>query len=367
MKQGNGNFFTQHYEWIAAAVAVIALVMAALCFVRAFGENGEAKASAEERRIDSRKNSGGTVAPVDMSLYQTVLRRSKAPTLLGDINPSGYSFLASERRVFCANAECRAPIAPDSKVCIFCKVAQPEEAAPEVNLDVDDDGLPDEWERIVGLNPNDASDADADKDGDGFTNREEFEAGTDPSDPNSHPDYLDSLKVRLPLKQTTLPFYLRSYMKTPNGMKLEFVNPKERNDYGTLGKTYSVFVNADIGATGFMVKSFEQKERTVKIKGGGGATRKMDVSSALIVRKSDGKEISVAVSGDKPKYMPVDTQVTLVYERGEIKEFSVVPASKIDLNGSVYAVKEIKAVGKGAAVTLEDATGKTRTIEALEQ
>lgn len=367
MKQGNGNFFTQHYEWLAAAVAIVALALAALFFVKAMGEDGEASAAEKVRRIDARRSDANVVAQPDMSLYQILMRNTQAPTSVGELNPVGYSFLASGRRVFCALPDCHAPIPPDSKQCPVCKRDQPEEEKPEVVLDADDDGLPDEWERRFGLSPNNSGDADEDLDGDGFTNREEFEAGTDPTDRNSHPDYLDSLAVRLPLKQTTLPFYLRSYMKTPGGMKLEFVNPKERNDYGTLGKTYSSYVNGEIGETGFSVKNFEQKERTVKIKGGGGATRKLDVSFATIERKSDGRQIDVVVSGDKPKYVPVDVQAVLVYSRGAVKEFTVVSGDKIDLNGSEYVVKDIKSAAKGAVVTLEDAAGKSRTIEALEQ
>ena len=367
MKKSSGNFFTQHYDWLALAVAIVALAFAAFYFVKALGEDGETSAAAEVRRIDARKPSSSGVEAADMSIYQLITRTSKAPVRLGDVDPKGYSFLASDKRVFCAKSDCHAPIPPDSKVCPVCNETQPEEEAPQVVLDADDDGLTDDWERKFGLNPGNPDDADEDLDGDGFTNREEFEAGTDPTDRDSHPDYLDSLTVKLPLKQTTLPFYLRSYMKTPGGMKLEFVNPKERNDYGTLGRTYSVYTNAEIGETGFSVKSFEQKERTVKIKGGGGATRKIDVSFATIERKSDGRQIEVAVSGDKPKYVPVDVQATLVYARGQVKEFTVVAGDKITLNGSVYAVKDIKSAGKGAHVTLEDASGKSRTIEALEQ
>ena len=161
-----------------------------------------------------------------------------------------------------------------------------------------------------------------------------------------------------------LPFYLRSYMKTPNGMKLEFFDPKRRNDYGKNGYRYSVFVGEAIGDTGFTAKSFEQKEKKQKIKGSN-VERTVDVSAVTIVRKEDSKELVLALD---EKRKPVDVKATLEFSRGETKTFEVRAGETIDLYGSKYKIVEVKSVGKGAKVTFEDSLlGKIRTVEALEQ
>ncbi len=51
--------------------------------------------------------------------------------------------------------------------------------------DTDGDGMPDNWENAHMLNPNSSADASVDSDGDGFTNVQEFNAGTDPRNSTS--------------------------------------------------------------------------------------------------------------------------------------------------------------------------------------
>jgi len=57
-------------------------------------------------------------------------------------------------------------------------------------LDQDEDGLYDNWEVYYGLDPTDTSDASADTDGDLLTAAEEFQLGTDPTNPDTSGDGL---------------------------------------------------------------------------------------------------------------------------------------------------------------------------------
>jgi hypothetical protein len=48
------------------------------------------------------------------------------------------------------------------------------EYAGTPHADADDDGMPDDYEKVHGLDPRDAADAAVDADGDGYTNIEAF-------------------------------------------------------------------------------------------------------------------------------------------------------------------------------------------------
>lgn len=56
--------------------------------------------------------------------------------------------------------------------------------------------VPNEWFIQHGLDLTDSDVLNQDPDKDGFTNLEEWRAGTDPSDPKSHPSYLTKLKIK---------------------------------------------------------------------------------------------------------------------------------------------------------------------------
>lgn len=62
--------------------------------------------------------------------------------------------------------------------------------AGEPVVDTDNDGIPDDWETLHGLDPSDPSDALLDNDSDGLTNLEEYQNRTDPNDPDTDGDGL---------------------------------------------------------------------------------------------------------------------------------------------------------------------------------
>ena len=354
------NFAAAHWDWLAAlgGVAVLAISVA-FNFVLAedpAGEDGSAPGSKKP----------APVAQIGLDALDADLESAKEPARLAEIPGDKRSFLASGLRVFCAPGDpaagksCGLPIPFGLEKCPICGVAQKKEETP--TFDTDADGMPDDYEKKHGLDPNDAGDATADADGDGFTNIEEFEAGTSPSDPASHPDYIDSLKLELPLKQTYTDLVFTGANKTPSGLKLGFKDPKRSNDYDR--GIYSVYAGSPIGKSGFTVKSYEQKSRKVKLVGGG-MEKTEDVSEAVVQRDRDKKLVRLVINARKT---PTDVQAKIVFERGGRKEFLVVPGQEFEVNGQKFTVSTIEKTAHGARVAIEDAkTGKKRTVEALEQ
>ena len=89
-----------------------------------------------------------------------------------------------------------------------------------LTLDADADGLPDDWERANGLNPENTTDALIDTDGDGISNLDEFRSGTRPSDASSA-------------------FRLNAERATGNGLLLHFT--------ATVGRSYSILSTGALG------------------------------------------------------------------------------------------------------------------------
>lgn len=365
----NRNFLAAHYDWVALAVAAVALVAAVVFAVGAFGDDPDECAAAAADRYRRTVQAGDAgVKPVNLIDYERVsaLLDSKKVPKLADVEVAG-NFLASSARVFCEH--CHRPMPVDAKVCPFCKEAPVVKEVPVVVADTDGDGMTDEWEKKFGLDPDDPSDAAKDKDSDEFTNLEEFLAKTDPTNRNDHPDYFDSLSIVLPLVETKLPFFFEKAMKLPSGYRFYFRDPVKKNDYGKRGFQYTPLAGEKIGETGYIVVSYNEKydKRKIKSVGSEKALEKtVDVSTATIERISDKRRFDLPVGNNK--LVSVDVQAKLFYNRGATKEFKVVKGDTIEFGGAKYVVKGVEAVGKGAKVTLADAIlGNIRVVEALEQ
>ena len=364
----------QHYEWLVAGLGAVALLGALAFFALTDAADEESAVAEVKLRVERMKPAKTEVAEEDMAEFASAVKLVKNPASLATIAEDKESFLASERRVLCS--KCGKAISGDVvavPACPYCGEKQKGEKKPV--LDADGDGLPDEWEKKYGLNVNDASDANADLDGDEFTNLEEYVAKTDPKDPKDHPDYLDSLKIVLPLKETSMPFAFTKATKIPAGWRCEFFDPSRKDDYGRKGKVLTAVVGEEIVdkdldpkkalKSGFVLKSYTAKSEKRAIPGSE-LKKTVDVSEAVVERKSDGKVITLVIQeGKNVKLAPVDVQARLSYERGTVKTFDVVPGAEIVLSGTKYRIKEIKAAGKGAKVTLENVlSGKPRTLEA---
>ena len=372
---GNKNFLAAHYDWLVLAAGVVVLAVGVLVYVASLGEDAEESAAAEVQRLRRMKPSATGVKPVDMTELKATFRLAKNPVRVSDVPVDAESFLASERRVLCA--KCRKAIPGDVKLCPacpFCGEKQLVEA--KVVLDADSDGLPDEWEKKYGLNPNDPADANADADGDDFTNLEEFAAKTDPKDRNDHPDYLDSLSIQLPLKKTYLPFLFTAANKIPTGWRCEFFDPKQRDNYNRLGRTFTAVIGEEIGKkddrdpkksvmTGFVATAYEKKSEEIPIKGAGtgvkgsGKTlmKKVDASVVHLKRILDGKPVTVRIN---QKNVAVDLHVDLFFSRGGGKKFTVTPGDEIALYNRKYKIVEFGGAPNAPTVVVEDLLSKKR-------
>jgi len=370
MVSSKQNFFAEHYDWLVAGAGLLLLAGAAALYVTSLGSSPDDARAECERELKAYVPAHTGVAPANIKLLNKSLDGISNPSLLKVPGEKEGCFLASEGRVFCQNPDmtnrCHRPIPAKSEKCPFCGYAQPSMKPVDVTRvggDADNDGLPDAWENKYGFNPNDPADAQQDPDGDTFTNLEEFEAKTDPKDPQSHPNFLDSLAIASDLRKETLPFWFKMANPIRDGYRLTFevLGKKYRNVATALVGDEIVFQLArprfekgrmldDKVKSGWRVVKYNKKEERVLRKGSEQKTM-VDVSTVDLERVSDKRKLSVRVG---VKSVAVEEQIDLQWSRGGGKKLTVTTGSEFELADRKYRVKKILKGAKGCEVTITD-------------
>ena len=383
------NFFKDHYDWLVAFVGLALLAGVVFLFVSSDNLSEEDARSACEAELKQRKPAHKDVAAADFSVLDKVRNDMEAPSLLQVPSDKAGNFLASECRVYCQNpdvAACHKPIPFKSKECPYCGFKQRSEDDMEAvrgGVDADNDGMPDAWELKFGLNPNDPADAKKDADGDMFTNLEEYEAKTDPKNPESHPDFLDFLALASDLRTEALPFMFKMATPIPSGHRLTFVaTARNQEKKPVIGDAVvKGMATAEVGKevvfelmkikyvkgraqddkvkTGWRIVKYDKKEDRV-LKPGTEQKVLVDVSTAELERIRDKRTITVQVGVRKP--VAIEEQIDLVWNRGEGKKFTVTAGSEFSLVNRKYKVKKLAKDGNACKVTIEDLGKKTEKI-----
>ena len=362
------NFFKAHWDWLAMGGGIAVLIVSMAVLISRLGMSPEDGALRCEMRLKAAKPAHEGVPPADMTVFNSVLRTAKAPPTMMDIDSAKGSFLASGTRIVCKAEDdavgadgkpvkgCGRPVPIDAKSCPYCMVVQ------DTGITKEEEGIKKmrEWSARYGVDV--VKNPDVDSDNDGFTDGEEYEFASnggisDPKDPNSHPDYLDSLFVQGEMKQTVLPFYLQMVSPIPNGFRFAFRDFTKKNAYGQ-AMVYSVLLGEEIGKTGYTVAKHEKKLEERVVRGSRGKKVKVEVSIVELVRKADGRKITARLNERK---VPVDRQVDLVFRRGTEKRFTVKPGDKIKLLAREYRIVSFGGDVKSPEVRISDELTKVES------
>lgn len=365
MSVSKQNFFAAHWDWIVALLGVLMLAATGAQYALKAGDSGNVDAFAHSLNAMQPAHEG--VAPADFAPLQKALRSAKTPPQLAAVDPKKANFLASERRVLCRPGDpaekakaCGRPIPAGCATCPLCGTKQVVE---KVEVDSDGDGMPNDWEKKHGFNPNDPSDAAQDADGDGFTNLEEFQAGTDPRDPKSHPDYLDSVSVVGGLRQTTLPFYFNAVTPIPGGHRFTF----QRKGVTGFGAKVGVKMNEEVRGegkdkdawrSGWTVVAYEKKEE-LRLRRGTKMKVPFDVSTVDVRRKSDGKTLTIRIN---ERDITVESEATLRFSRLGGRDIVVSEGKEFTLGDRSYRVLKLRSANGGCEATLLDLQAKKEKI-----
>ncbi len=224
------GWLNQNYDKMILVVILLALLVSAVFLM---WQTNRVKQVLVEAKWAVPPSEPIMAKPVDLAPFDAARVGFTKPF---QSTPSSIRMMASELRVSCV--ECGKPIPYNATKCPFCNAKQPEMLNPE-EIDTDGDGIPDKGEAKFGLSPSNPDDAAADSDEDGFTNLEEYRAGTDLGDAASFPSPAAKLRV---VKIGANPFKLRFQGEA----KLSDGSIRYQLNLRTLERTYFVRIGDEI-------------------------------------------------------------------------------------------------------------------------
>lgn len=163
--------------------------------------------------------------------------------------------------------------------------------------------VPNEWFEKYGLHVEDADVLDQDPDKDGFTNLDEWQGRTDPTDKNSHPDYLTKLHL---VSATEEPFPYMFSSRTGNLFGINGIDLNEPTQFLKVGEI--------VRGTDFKIVNFTEKRARSQY------GTNDDVSELLLEHQQTHAQVTL-VKG-KVATSP-QSVATFVYTWGGRREFEV--------------------------------------------
>jgi hypothetical protein len=163
--------------------------------------------------------------------------------------------------------------------------------------------VPNEWLEQFGLPIADADVLEQDLDGDGFNNLDEWSGHTNPTDPNSHPEYYTKLKLK---SATEEPFRLVFSSWVGDSFAINTIDMKRPTQFVKVGDS--------IKGTRFKVAKFVEKYQPNKY------GTNVDVSELTLEQQETHQQLTLV----KEKVaMSPESVATLVYTWASRQEFQV--------------------------------------------
>lgn len=253
-QKGFGPALQRNYDKIIFAVAILFLLVSVGVL---FNSESRIRKETEDFEGSIQKlltDEHPVLAPTETNVFAKAEAALNTPFLLS----TNKMFLVAQERVTCI--KCGRPIPFEADKCHHCGEEQPSMDGRRTGGDTDGDGIPDEYEeKYAFLNAIDPTDGAQDYDGDTFTNFEEFQAGTDPSDPKDHPSRTSFLRVR-GIAEARIDYSLKgSVAMGTGGRKFQIKNMKTNQDF--MVPQDSVINDPNpLDGTQYKVVSFEEKE-----------------------------------------------------------------------------------------------------------